>query len=153
MDRNHLETSKKGRDQKGMALFPQWAEVIAQLWEFPPERSEAWTLNWDSRHRAPVPGSGPTSHPAVKSARFLSARETEPTGGKTTIFPSKGPKHRSLVHSHSPWAWVKGGRCGLESTAESLGWEALEKDVGEWFLESQYKDIPPYCHSHFSWGK
>ena len=106
MDRNHLETSKKGRDQKGMALFPQWAEVIAQLCEFPPERSEAWTLNWDSRHRAPVPGSGPTSHPAVKSARFLSARERQ-----------------SLLEANPLFFPLRGQSTGLSFIATHLGLE------------------------------
>ena len=85
----------------------------------------------------------PMQHPAGKSNRvFAHQRETETAGNKTIFFPfisfffPKDPMHRICVHSHSPWAWVKGGQCSLQSNKESLESEAGRRVMGEWLLGS-----------------
>ena len=61
MDRNHLETRKKGVVTIVDCLLPRAAgpghRAIVWLLQLPPERSEVWTLNWALKHSMQELGS------------------------------------------------------------------------------------------------
>lgn len=99
--------------------------------ELPSERIEAWTPDWAPQPREQEQGSA--THKTSSGERGCKVSiyqiEMEPAGDKATFF--KGPKHKFFVLSHSPWVLAKGRCCKLELPEENLGWEPLEKDVGE----------------------
>ena len=63
-------------------------------------------------------------------------------GDKPTIFfsPLKGQSASFVLFT--AWAPATRGQHGLESQEESLEWEALWRDLGEWLWDFQGKDIP-----------
>ena len=100
---------------------------MAWLWELPPGRSEAWTPDWAPKAWMARAGiSHPHSIQWLKAAGFLFAGEKR----------SLRETHRLFIHSHSPWAPVKGGQCILELPEENLEWQALGRDMGEQLMGS-----------------
>ena len=139
MGRNFLDTGREGLGcKRSWHLFHgQKAKVVAWLWEFPPERSEAWTPGQAPNNRAPLPVS--PNHTTFSSGRLQSfcptEREMEPVGNKATLFSSflsvfLRSQHTKFTCAATHLSWAKGKQCGLELHEVSLDWESWERGEG-----------------------